>query len=93
LSDPKNYSTPFEVSKPQCLLLILSGTVMQERSAIIGRKTTTGGVADIAARLAEMLLHMEQASVFVGFRSSGTIVAGPSTARESVVKVCGVWTP
>lgn len=26
----------------------------QERSAIIGRKTTTGGVADIAARLAEM---------------------------------------
>ena len=41
-------------------------TALQERSAIIGRKTTTGGVADIAARLAEMLLHMKQASVFVG---------------------------
>ena len=60
---------------------------MQERSAIIGRKTTTGGVADIAARLAEMLLDMEQTFVFVAFRSSGTSVAGPSTAREIVWSV------
>ena len=30
--------------------------VAQERSAIIGHKSTTGGVGDIAARLAEMLL-------------------------------------